>query len=129
MKNIQKNIFFLFFILIFSLPVFAQEIVKEPEFPNGYEQWPNVLTREKQVNSSTISASFYAKRLKGSQWTESLMVARINGEIIFSSFNKALLGNFSHIFYNFRPVNIFTGKGLLKKQKKRLRLKEYVKKI
>jgi ribosomal protein L6P/L9E len=50
-------------------------------------------------------------------------------KFILSSFNKMLLGNFSNILYRYKPINIFTGKGLLKKQKKKFKLKEYVKKI
>lgn len=58
-----------------------------------------------------------------------IFVTILKKKIIFSSFNKMLLGNFSHLFYSYKPINVFTGKGLLKKQKRRFRLKEYVKKI
>lgn len=50
-------------------------------------------------------------------------------KFILCSFNKMLLGNFSNILYKYKPINIFTGKGLLKKQKKKFKLKEYIKKI
>lgn len=50
-------------------------------------------------------------------------------KFIICSFNKILLGNFANILYNYKPINIFTGKGLLKKKKKIFKLKEYVKKI
>lgn len=50
-------------------------------------------------------------------------------KIIFCGFNKVLLGNFTSYFYKYRPINIFTGKGFLKKQKKKIKLKEYTKKL
>jgi large subunit ribosomal protein L6 len=56
-------------------------------------------------------------------------VSLFKKKFILSSFNKMLLGNFANILYKYKPINIFTGKGLLKKQKKKFKLKEYVKKI
>jgi hypothetical protein len=50
-------------------------------------------------------------------------------KIILCSFNQILLGNFASIIYKYKPINIFTGKGLLKKQKKKFKLKEYIKKL
>lgn len=50
-------------------------------------------------------------------------------KIILSSFNKIILGNLGNIIYKYRPINVFTGKGLLKKKKKKFKLKEYTKKI
>ncbi len=56
-------------------------------------------------------------------------VSLFKKKFILCSFNKMLLGNFANIIYKYKPINIFTGKGLLKKQKKKFKLKEYVKKI
>lgn len=49
-------------------------------------------------------------------------------KIILCSYNKMVLGNISNIIYNYRPANVFTGKGLLKKNSF-FKLKHYVKKI
>lgn len=49
-------------------------------------------------------------------------------KLILSSYNKISLGNFCSLIYKFKPINIFTGKGLLKK-KHFFKLKEYIKKI
>lgn len=56
-------------------------------------------------------------------------VSLFKKKIILCSFNKIVLGNFSNMLYKYKPINIFTGKGLLIKQKKKFKLKEYVKKI
>lgn len=58
-----------------------------------------------------------------------LSVSLFKKKFILCSFNKMLLGNFANLLYKYKPINIFTGKGLLKKQKKKFKLKEYVKKI
>ena len=50
-------------------------------------------------------------------------------KLIFKSFSKILLGNFCSLLFNYRPINIFTGKGLLIKKYKKFKLKEYSKKI
>lgn len=50
-------------------------------------------------------------------------------KIILCSYNKISLGNIGNVLYRYRPINIFTGKGLLKKQKIRFKLKGYTKKI
>lgn len=50
-------------------------------------------------------------------------------KIVIKSYSKTLVGNFSHLLYNYRPINIFTGKGLLIKTRKKFKLKEYSKKI
>ena len=85
MKNIQKSLFFLFFVLIFSLPIFAQEIVKEPELPSGYEQWPNVLRKEKDLNNNRVLSLYYGRSLS-SEWVEALRLLKINNEIIISDY-------------------------------------------
>ncbi len=33
------------------------------------------------------------------------------------------------LLYKYRTINVFTGKGLLKKQRKKFKIKEYVKKV
>jgi hypothetical protein len=50
-------------------------------------------------------------------------------KMILCSYNKIVLGNVSNMLCKYKPLNIFTGKGLLIKQKKKFKLKEYVKKI
>lgn len=50
-------------------------------------------------------------------------------KVVIKSYSKALIGNFSHLLYSYRPINIFTGKGLLIKIRKKFKLKEYSKKI
>lgn len=50
-------------------------------------------------------------------------------KLVLKSFSKTLLGNFCYILFNYRPINIFTGKGLLLKSRKKFKLKEYSKKI
>ena len=60
---------------------------------------------------------------------EILKIAIFKKKFIICSFNKILLGNFANLIYKYKPINVFTGKGLLKKQKKKFKLKEYVKKI
>ena len=50
-------------------------------------------------------------------------------KLVLKCFNNVLLGNFSSLLCNYRPINIFTGKGLLIKKRKKFKLKEYSKKI
>ncbi len=56
-------------------------------------------------------------------------VSLFKKKFIICSFNKILLGNFVNLIYKYKPINVFTGKGLLKKRKTKFKLKEYVKKI
>ena len=58
----------------------------------------------------------------------SLKVLLFKKKILIFSYNRVLLGNFCSIIQNFKPLNIFTGKGLYIKRKK-LILKSYIKKI
>ena len=50
-------------------------------------------------------------------------------KLLVKCFSKILLGNFCALLYKYRPINIFTGKGLLIKKRKKFKLKEYSKKI
>lgn len=50
-------------------------------------------------------------------------------KLIIKCFSKVLLGNFCTKLFNYKPINIFTGKGLLIKRRKKFKLKYYSKKI
>lgn len=60
---------------------------------------------------------------------DSLTIRFFKRKIIIKTYNKILLGNFCNLLYSFRPINSFTGKGLLIKRRKKFKLKEYSKKI
>lgn len=57
-----------------------------------------------------------------------LLVSLFKKKILIRSFNQILLGNFCALLQKFRPLNVFTGKGLHLKRKK-FKLKQYTKKI
>lgn len=59
----------------------------------------------------------------------SISIKLFKKKIIIKSYNKNILGNFCSILFNYRPINIFTGKGLLIKTRRKFKLKEYSKKI
>jgi len=85
LKNIRKII--LFYLIIFALgfPVLAQDIVKNPELPSDYEQWPNVFGKNKNVSNVNVSCHFYFRKLKDG-WKENLFLLKIDQEIIFSDY-------------------------------------------
>lgn len=60
---------------------------------------------------------------------QGIMVVLFKKKIILCGFSKMFLGNFASNLYKYKPINIFTGKGLFKKQKKKFKLKEYIKKL
>lgn len=80
------------------------------------------------LNPVTLSLKFGYSHLIFLIIPNIITISIFKKKLILSSFNKITLGNFSSVLYNYRPINIFTGKGLLKK-KRYFKLKSYTKKI
>lgn len=80
------------------------------------------------LNSLTLSLKFGYSHLIFLIIPKSITVSLFKKKIILSSFNKIILGNLGNVIYRYRPINVFTGKGLLKK-KRFFKLKAYTKKI
>jgi hypothetical protein len=62
------------------------------------------------------------------KYSQELFISLFKKKIIIRSYNNISLGNFCNILKEFRPINIFTGKGLYIKRTK-FKLKQYIKKI
>jgi ribosomal protein L6P/L9E len=80
------------------------------------------------LNSLHLSLKFGYSHLIFLIVPDIIKIAIFKKKVILSSFNKITLGNFCNVIYKYRPINIFTGKGLLKK-KRFFKLKAYTKKI
>lgn len=61
-------------------------------------------------------------------YSQDLLISLFKKKILIRSFNNILLGNFCMLLKRYRPINIFTGKGLHIKRSK-FKLKQYIKKI
>lgn len=81
------------------------------------------------INNSYINLKLGYSHLISLVLPLNLTISIFKKKIILVSYNKVLLGNFGSIIYSYRPINVFTGKGLLKKRKKKFKLKSYIKKI
>ncbi len=86
MKNIRKTVLFYLVIFVLSFSVFAQDIVKNPELPKDYEQWPNIFTQDKDINNRNVSCHVYFRKPEDG-WKESLLLLKIDQEIIMSDYN------------------------------------------
>ena len=62
------------------------------------------------------------------KYSQELFIFLFKKKIIIRCYNNILLGNFCMLLQKFRPINIFTGKGLHIKRNK-FKLKSYIKKI
>ena len=62
------------------------------------------------------------------KYSNDLMISLFKKKILIRSYDKILLGNFCMLLKKYRPINVFTGKGLHIKRNK-FQLKQYVKKI
>jgi hypothetical protein len=62
------------------------------------------------------------------KYSNDLIISLFKKKILIRSFNTVLLGNFCIVLKKFRPINVFTGKGLHIKRSK-FKLKSYIKKI
>ncbi len=62
------------------------------------------------------------------KYSQDLIISLFKKKILIRSFNNILLGNFCMLLKQFRPINVFTGKGLHIKRSK-FKLKSYIKKI
>lgn len=80
------------------------------------------------LNSLTLSLKFGYSHLIFLIIPKVITISIFKKKLILSSFNKIILGNFSNVIYKYRPINVFTGKGLLKK-KRFFKLKAYTKKV
>lgn len=62
------------------------------------------------------------------KYSQDLIISLFKKKILIRSFDTILLGNFCILLKQFRPINVFTGKGLHIKRSK-FKLKSYIKKI
>lgn len=81
------------------------------------------------INSTLLNLKLGYSHLISLLVPSTIAVFIFKKKIILCGYNKISIGNLGSIIYSYRPINIFTGKGLLKKQKKKFKLKEYTKKI
>ena len=61
-------------------------------------------------------------------YSKELIISIFKKKILIRSYNNILLGNFCMFLKKYRPINVFTGKGLHIKRSK-FKLKQYTKKI
>lgn len=80
------------------------------------------------LNSLTLSLKLGYSHLISLLLPTGITISIFKKKMILCCYNKILLGNFGSLVYKYKPINIFTGKGLLKK-KSFFKLKEYTKKI
>jgi hypothetical protein len=80
------------------------------------------------LNSLILSLKLGYSHLISLLVPKTITISIFKKKVILCCYNKITLGNFGNIVYKYRPINIFTGKGLFKK-KSFLKLKEYTKKI
>ena len=116
-----KNFFFSnFFKKIFGL----QKFLSKTLFIKGVGLRINFL--EDSINMLKLKLGYshfiYLK------YSQDLIISLFKKKILIRSFNTILLGNFCMLLKQFRPINIFTGKGLHIKRSK-FKLKSYTKKI
>jgi hypothetical protein len=127
-NNFQNNyiykynrfFFFFFFKKIFNI----QTLISKTIFIKGVGLRINFLEDSNNILKLKLGFSHFIYL----NFTNNLFISIFKKKILIRSFNNILLGNFCNILYKFRPINIFTGKGLyIKKQK--FKLKQYIKKI
>lgn len=124
-NTVKKNILFYFFYnfkyflkqlnTIFFKTVYIRGINLKINFLNDFQQDLKMKLGYSHLIYLSIPIQIITKIIKK--------------KIIFKCFNKVILGNFCSTLLRYRPINIFTGKGFLIKQRKKLKLKEYSKKI
>ena len=119
-SNYKKFFFFNFFNKILDL----QTLIAKTIFIKGVGLRINFL--DDSVNTLKLKLGYshfiYLK------YSQDLFIFLFKKKIIIRSYNNILLGNFCILLQNFRPINIFTGKGLYIKRSK-FKLKSYIKKI
>lgn len=116
-----KNFFFFnFFTKIFNL----QKLLAKSILIKGVGLRINFLEDSKNLLKLKLGYSHFIYL----KYSSELIISLFKKKILIRSYNKILLGNFCMQLKNFRPINIFTGKGLHIKRSK-FKLKQYIKKI
>lgn len=116
-----KNFFcFNFFTKVFNL----QKLLAKSIFIKGVGLRINFLEDSKDLLKLKLGYSHFIYL----KYSSELIISLFKKKILIRSYNKILLGNFCMQLKNFRPINIFTGKGLHIKRSK-FKLKQYIKKI
>lgn len=116
----EKFFFFNFFKKLFCL----QNLESKSIFIKGVGFRINFLEDSKNILKLKLGYSHFIYL----KYSNELLISLFKKKIIIRSFNNILLGNFCMLLKNFRPLNVFTGKGLRIKRNK-FKLKQYIKKI
>ena len=106
--------------VIFSLQKYLAKVI----FIRGIGLRINFL--EDSVNNLKLKLGY--SHLIYLKYSEELIISLFKKKILIRSYNNILLGNFCILLKKFRPINVFTGKGLHIKRSK-FKLKQYIKKI
>ncbi len=122
---IKKNILFYFF---YNFKYFLKQI-NHFFFKTIYVRGINLKINFLDTLNDTLKMKLGYSHLIFLAIPENIIVKLYKKKIILKCFNKIILGNFCSTLFRFRPINIFTGKGFLIKQRKKFKLKEYSKKI
>lgn len=123
--NTNKSLVFKF---IFNLKSFLRKLEKD--------LFKSILIRNSSYKISFSEDSLDILKLKlGYSHLNYLIIPKFicvkifKKKMLVKSFNKTILGNFANAVAKLRPINMFTGKGLLIKTRKKFKVKEYSKKI
>lgn len=114
----------LFFSKFFNKIFYLQKYLAKVIFIRGVGLKINFL--EDSVNNLKLKLGF--SHLIYLKYSKELIISLFKKKILIRSYNNILLGNFSILLKKFRPINVFTGKGLHIKRSK-FKLKQYIKKI
>jgi hypothetical protein len=124
-KNICKKLLFIFF---FNFTFFFKQI-KNIFYKTLYIRGMNYKINFLENSVNILKLKLGYSHLIFLNLVNNIYIKILKKKIIFKCFSKIILGNFIKLLYYYRPINIFTGKGLLIKTRKKFKLKEYSKKI
>jgi ribosomal protein L6P/L9E len=113
-----------FFTKIFNKILYLQKYLAKTIFIRGVGLRINFL--EDSLNKLKLKLGF--SHFIYLNYSKELIISIFKKKILIRSYNNILLGNFCMFLKKYRPINVFTGKGLHIKRSK-FKLKQYTKKI
>lgn len=113
-----------FFTKIFTKILYLQKYLAKTIFIRGVGLRINFL--EDSLNKLKLKLGF--SHFIYLNYSKELIISIFKKKILIRSYNNILLGNFCMFLKKYRPINVFTGKGLHIKRSK-FKLKQYTKKI
>jgi ribosomal protein L6P/L9E len=126
-KNFLKNSFKYILRFVNNL-LFNIKYLNKEKFITFFLRGVGLKINFKEMSSSILFLKFGYSHPIYLNLPNNIFISFFKRKIILYSYNRMFFGNFINILYKYRPINVFTGKGLLQKKKK-LKLKEYTKKI